>query len=60
MLFLPADQPVPGPTLTGAGPLPDQGALFDAVRDQLGLKLEPTRVAIDMVVITSIVRPMPN
>jgi uncharacterized protein (TIGR03435 family) len=42
---------------TTAGDLPD---LFTAVREQLGLKLEPRRTPVDVVVIKSVERPTEN
>jgi len=35
-------------------------SIFDAVRDQLGLKLEPTRGPVDYYIIDHIDRPSPN
>jgi uncharacterized protein (TIGR03435 family) len=60
MLFLPTDLAVQEATPAGARPLLDQGAVFDAVRDQLGLKLDSTRAPIEMLVITAIEQPTPN
>jgi uncharacterized protein (TIGR03435 family) len=54
-------------TLRWEGPAPgaelgfdNMGALFTALRDQLGLKLEPTRADADVIVVTSVHRPTPN
>ena len=60
MLFVPGDPDVPLPTAADARTLPDQRAVFESVRDQLGLKLEPTRAPLDMLVITAIEQPTPN
>jgi uncharacterized protein (TIGR03435 family) len=38
----------------------DLAALFTALREQLGLALEPTRAPYDVLVIESISRPTPN
>jgi uncharacterized protein (TIGR03435 family) len=40
--------------------LPSPGELSEAMTAQLGLRLEPTRAPIDMLVITSINQPTPN
>ena len=45
---------------TSRPPASDQGGVRDAVREQLGLKLEPTRAPVDLLVITSIERPTAN
>jgi uncharacterized protein (TIGR03435 family) len=39
---------------------PDGPSLFSAVQEQLGLKLEPQRAPIDVLVIDSAVQPMPD
>ena len=42
------------------GAEPRYGSIFTAVREQLGLKLEPTKSSVDMLVIEQIERPSPN
>jgi uncharacterized protein (TIGR03435 family) len=43
-----------------ASPNPDAPSIFVAVQEQLGLKLEPTRAPVDVVVIDSVRRPSAN
>lgn len=47
------------PTSTGAAP-DDIPNLFTALQDQLGLRLEPTRAAVDTLVIDQVERPTEN
>ena len=54
-----APQRLPGATHDGADPL-DRPSLFDAVKDQLGLKLESTRGPVDIYVIDRIAEPSDN
>ena len=41
-------------------PLSDSGPLVTAIREQLGLKLEPTRGRFDVLAIDAIERPAPD
>jgi uncharacterized protein (TIGR03435 family) len=45
-----------------AGTLPpdDVAAIFTALQDQLGLKLESSRASFDVVVVDAVRRPMPD
>ena len=43
-----------------SSPDPDRPELFTAVQEQLGLKLEATRVPIDVLVIDAAEKPEPN
>lgn len=38
----------------------DSGAMFTAIREQLGLRLQPARAPLDVLVIDSVERPTPN
>jgi len=55
---------IQGPAPAGAPPLPpvdpNGASLFTAIQEQLGLKLEPTRAAVDVVVIDRVDRPSPD
>ncbi|HEV8394009.1 MAG TPA: M56 family metallopeptidase [Vicinamibacterales bacterium] len=49
------------PNIPGVPPPPDDGAsLFTALQEQLGLKLEPQRAAVDVLLVVSIERPTEN
>jgi uncharacterized protein (TIGR03435 family) len=48
--------PLPGAPATA--PLSDSGSLFTAVQEQLGLRLQPQRAPVDVLVIYSAARPM--
>jgi len=57
--------PGPGePELPGGVPAepapPDEPSIFAAVREQLGLRLEPARAPLDVLVIDAIERPSAN
>ena len=70
--FIPAERPVIDQArLTGTfdvtlewnyarDPVADNAALMTALRDQLGLRLQPTTAPLDVLVITSITRPTAN
>lgn len=70
--FIPADRVVQDQTgITGPvdlkltwtyadDPVADQASLYSAVRDQLGLKLEPATAPLDVLVITSVSKPAAN
>jgi uncharacterized protein (TIGR03435 family) len=53
-----------GPAPDGAPPLPptdpNGASLFASIQEQLGLKLEPTRAPVDVVVIDRVERPSPD
>jgi uncharacterized protein (TIGR03435 family) len=53
-----------GPPPEGAPPLPpadpDGASLFASIQEQLGLKLEPTRAPLEVVVIDRVERPSPD
>jgi uncharacterized protein (TIGR03435 family) len=48
------------PTIPGAGTADDRVTLFTALREQLGLKLEPIKAPIDVIVVEGIERPTQN
>lgn len=53
----------PGPALSGApggGADIDFGSIFTAVRERLGLKLQPTNAGVEALVIERVQRPSPN
>ena len=50
---------VPGLDAPGA-PGTDHGSIFTAIQDQLGLRLEPQRVSIEVIVVDGIERPSQN
>jgi len=50
---------VPGLDVPGA-PGADHGSIFTAIQDQLGLRLEPERAPIEVIVVDRIERPSPN
>jgi uncharacterized protein (TIGR03435 family) len=53
------EQPVPG--APAAGPADsDAPSIFTAIQEQLGLRLEPTRGPVDVLVIESVQRPAPD
>jgi len=51
---------VPEDLRIGAAKPPDGPSIFQAFRDQLGLKLEPTRDRVDVLVIDHVERPTPD
>lgn len=54
-LAQPADTAVPAPERLELGP-----SLFSAIEEQLGLRLDPTRGPVDMLIITNVARPSLN
>jgi len=48
------------PTIPGAGTADDRVTLFTALREQLGLNLEPTKAPIDVIVVERVERPNEN
>jgi uncharacterized protein (TIGR03435 family) len=51
----------PSPGAGAAAPTPgDEPALFTALQEQLGLKLDPRRANVEVMVIDSVVKPEPN
>jgi uncharacterized protein (TIGR03435 family) len=57
------DFPRPHPFDGGSGdaqPSSDAPSFFTAIREQLGLKLDPTHAPIEVLVIDEVHRPMPN
>jgi uncharacterized protein (TIGR03435 family) len=48
------------PAIPGAGTADDRVTLFTALREQLGLKLEPIKAPIDVIVVEGIERPTQN
>jgi uncharacterized protein (TIGR03435 family) len=50
---------VPGLDVPGT-PGVDHGSIFTAIQDQLGLRLEPERAPIEVIVVDRIDRPSPN
>jgi uncharacterized protein (TIGR03435 family) len=53
------EQPAPGPSAAGPAD-PDAPSIFTALQEQIGLRLEPTRGAVDVLVIESVQRPDPD
>jgi len=55
---------LPGPAPDGAPPLPpadpNAASLFASIQEQLGLKLEPTRAPVEVVVIDRVEQPAPD
>ncbi len=52
---------VPAPPPAGAGPAPgDEPTLVTALQEQLGLKLDPRRANVDVLVIDSVEKPSEN
>jgi len=49
-----------GPAATGTATVPDGASVFTAIQEQLGLKLEPQRGAVEFLVIDSIEQPTPD
>jgi uncharacterized protein (TIGR03435 family) len=58
------DAPVPGVDTSGievpAAPANDHGSIFTAIQDQLGLRLEPQRAPVEVIVVDRIERPSQN
>jgi uncharacterized protein (TIGR03435 family) len=44
----------------GPGADPDGPSIFTAIQEQLGLKMESTRAAVDVLVIDSVFKPSEN
>jgi uncharacterized protein (TIGR03435 family) len=53
------DRVAPGDAVS-ASPLDDQPSIFTAVQEQLGLRLESTKEAMDVVVIDGAMHPTPD
>jgi uncharacterized protein (TIGR03435 family) len=59
--FSPGSAGAPAPNAAPSSPAADDApSLFTAVREQLGLKLTPTRVPLDRLIIDHIERPDPD
>jgi len=55
------DRPLPGPDGTPAPAPTDSGpSLFTALQEQLGLKLDPSKETVDVLVIDHVERPTEN
>ena len=54
------DQTAPPPGAPAPAADPDAPSIFTALQEQLGLKLEATRVPIDVLVVDHVERPLPD
>jgi uncharacterized protein (TIGR03435 family) len=58
--FTPEGTPLPGGGAPAAAPDPNSPSVFTALEEQLGVKLQPERAPVDVLVIDRVERPTPN